>query len=98
MKITGLISRNEKTFSFEFFPPRDEISAVDFGINVGQLLKLDPSFVSVTYGAGGSNQERTFSLVDYLQNKIGLTTMAHYTCVNTTHEKIVADINYLKTI
>jgi len=98
MKITELFSRNEKTFSFEFFPPKDEISAVDFGINVGQLLKLDPSFVSVTYGAGGSTQERTFALVDYLQNKIGLTTMAHYTCVNATHDKVISDIDHLKTI
>ncbi|MBN2274157.1 MAG: methylenetetrahydrofolate reductase [NAD(P)H] [Bacteroidales bacterium] len=96
MKIIELFNRKERTFSFEFFPPKDEISAVDFGINVGQLLKLDPSFVSVTYGAGGSTQERTFTLVDYLQNKIGLTTMAHYTCVNATHEKVVSDINHLK--
>jgi methylenetetrahydrofolate reductase (NADPH) len=98
MKITDLFSQNERTFSFEFFPPKDEISAVDFGINVGQLLKLDPSFVSVTYGAGGSNQERTFALVDYLQNRIGLTTMAHYTCVNATHDKVMSDIGHLKTL
>jgi methylenetetrahydrofolate reductase (NADPH) len=98
MKITELFNRYEKTFSFEFFPPRDEISAVDFGINVGQLLRLDPSFVSVTYGAGGSTQEKTFALVDYLQNKICLTTMAHYTCVNATRDKVIADLNYLKTI
>ncbi len=81
MRITELFDKSEHTFSFEFFPPKDEISAVDFGINVGQLINLDPTFVTVTYGAGGSNQERTFSLVDYLQNKIGLNTMAHYTCV-----------------
>jgi methylenetetrahydrofolate reductase (NADPH) len=98
VRISELFARIEKTFSFEFFPPKDEISAVDFGINVGQLLRLNPSFVSVTYGAGGSTQERTFTLVDYLQNKIGLTTMAHYTCVNATHDKVVADMNYLKTI
>jgi methylenetetrahydrofolate reductase (NADPH) len=98
MKISEIFTRQEKTFSFEFFPPRDEISAVDFGINVGQLLRLDPSFVSVTYGAGGSTQEKTFTLVDYLQNKIGLTTMGHYTCVNATRDKVVADINHLKEI
>ncbi|MBN1414767.1 MAG: methylenetetrahydrofolate reductase [NAD(P)H] [Bacteroidales bacterium] len=96
MKITDLFTRKKRTFSFEFFPPRDEISAVDFGINVGQLMKLDPSFVSVTYGAGGSTQERTFALVNYLHNKIGLTTMAHYTCVNATHDKVTADINQLR--
>jgi methylenetetrahydrofolate reductase (NADPH) len=98
MKITDIFSIADRTFSFEFFPPKDEISAVDFGINVGQLLKLDPSFVSVTYGAGGSNQERTFTLVDYLQNKIGLNTMAHYTCVGSSRDKIANDMAYLDQI
>lgn len=96
MKITELFQANQHTYSFEFFPPKDEISAVDFGINVGTLLKLAPSFVTVTYGAGGSNQERTFALVDFLNNKIGLNTMAHYTCVNASKEKIRMDLAWLK--
>jgi methylenetetrahydrofolate reductase (NADPH) len=98
MKITEIFKSQSRTYSFEFFPPKDEISAVDFGINVGQLLKLNPSFVTVTYGAGGSNQERTFALVDLLQNKIGLQTMAHYTCVNASKTKIETDLAYLKGI
>lgn len=95
MKITDIFKTQEKTFSFEFFPPKDEIAAVDFGINVGQLLKLSPSFMTVTYGAGGSSQHRTFDLVDYLQNKIGVTCMAHYTCVNASREKVRQDIREL---
>jgi methylenetetrahydrofolate reductase (NADPH) len=98
MRISELFEKSDRTFSFEFFPPKDEISAVDFGINVGQLIKLDPTFVTVTYGAGGSNQERTFSLVDYLQNKIGLNTMAHYTCVGAGRDKIAQDMEYLQKI
>jgi len=98
MKITDLFLSQERTFSFEFFPPRDEISAVDFGINVGQLMRLNPSFVTVTYGAGGSTQSRTFSLVDYLQNKIGLTTVAHYTCVNSSAKEVEKDLRYLESI
>lgn len=98
MKITELFKNQQKTFSFEFFPPRDEISAVDFGINVGQLMKLNPSFVTVTYGAGGSTQVRTFALVDFLQNKIGLTCMAHYTCVNATRARVEKDLNHLVKI
>jgi methylenetetrahydrofolate reductase (NADPH) len=97
MKISDIFEQRERTFSFEFFPPKDEISAVDFGVNVGQLMKLSPSFVSVTYGAGGSNSERTFALVDYLQNKTGLTVMAHYTCVGASKSKVLEDINYLKS-
>jgi methylenetetrahydrofolate reductase (NADPH) len=98
MKITDIFKQQSRTFSFEFFPPKDEISAVDFGINVGQLMKLNPSFVSVTYGAGGSSQERTFALVGYLQQKIGLQTMAHYTCVGASKEKIIADMQLIQTM
>ncbi len=98
MKITEIFKQQKQTFSFEFYPPKDEISALDFGINIGQLMKLDPSFVTVTYGAGGSTQERTFAIVDYLQNKIGLTCMAHYTCVNASKAKIRNDIDYLHSI
>jgi methylenetetrahydrofolate reductase (NADPH) len=98
MKITEIFKQQKRTFSFEFFPPRDEISALDFGINIGQLMNLEPSFVTVTYGAGGSTQERTFAIVEYLQNKIGLTCMAHYTCVNASKEKIRKDIGYLSKI
>jgi methylenetetrahydrofolate reductase (NADPH) len=98
MKISDIFKTQSRTYSFEFFPPKDEISAVDFGINVGQLARLNPSFVTVTYGAGGSTQERTFALVDFLQNKIGLNTMAHYTCVDASRDKVVADLDYLNGI
>jgi len=98
MKITEIFKKYNKTFSFEFFPPKDEISAVDLGINIGQLMKLSPSFVTVTYGAGGSSQERTFAIVNYLQNKIGLNCVAHYTCVNATRDKVLKDLKYLESI
>ena len=97
MKISDIFAQSERTFSFEFFPPKDEISAIDFGVNVGQLMKLSPSFVSVTYGAGGSTGGRTFALVDYLQNKIGLTVMAHYTCVGASRSKVLEDIRYFRS-
>src|SRR6056297_913665 len=98
MRIDDIFTEQAQTFSFEFFPPKDEISAVEFGINLGQLMKLDPSFVSVTYGAGGSTQDRTFDLVDFIQNRLGIPTMAHYTCVNATREKIEQDIKQLNSI
>ena len=95
MKITDIFKEQKQTFSFEFFPPKDEISALDFGINLGQLMKLSPSFITVTYGAGGSTQEKTFAIVDYIQNKLGITCAAHYTCVNATKEKLEADLKEL---
>ena len=98
MKISNIFESKTHTFSFEFFPPKDEIAAVDFGVNVGQLMKLAPAFVSVTYGAGGSNRERNFTLVDYLQNKTKLTVMAHYTCTGAPKDKVLDDIAHLKSL
>ncbi len=98
MKIIDILSKGEPSFSFEFFPPKNFSSILELGINVGQLMKLSPSFISVTYGAGGSNQEASFNLIDYINNKIGLVTMAHYTCVNATKEKVAKDLDYLEEI
>jgi methylenetetrahydrofolate reductase (NADPH) len=95
LRISEIFEYHNKTFSFEFFPPRNYQSILELGINVGQLLKLSPSFVSVTYGAGGTTQELSFDLVDYIQNKIGLTTMAHYTCINANKDKVWEDLQYL---
>jgi len=95
MRISEIFEKQERTFSFEFFPPKNFTATIDLGINVGQLLKLNPSFISVTYGAGGSTQNQSFDLLDYLENKIGLTTMAHYTCVGANKAKIEADMQAL---
>ena len=95
--ISEIFKKNKKTFSFEFFPPKNYQSILELGINVGQLIKLNPSFVSVTYGAGGSTQELSFDLIDYIQNKIGLTSMAHYTCINASKEKVIEDLEILKS-
>lgn len=96
MKIKDILANSEKSFSFEFFPPKQYNSILELGINVGQLLKLSPSFISVTYGAGGSTQDSSFSLIDYINNKIGLVTMAHYTCVGATKEKVERDLNFFE--
>ena len=96
MQITEIFDKQKRTFSFEFFPPKDYLTAVKFGINAGQLMKLDPSFVTVTYGAGGSTQENTFNLVDMFHNDLGFVCMAHYTCVNATREKIAYDMRTLQ--
>lgn len=98
MKIIDLLNRGEKTYSFEFYPPKTFSSTLELGINIGQLMKLSPSFISVTYGAGGSTQAISFDLIDYIQNKLGLCSMAHYTCVNATKEKVKSDLEHLEKI
>jgi methylenetetrahydrofolate reductase (NADPH) len=59
-------------------------------------MKLKPSFVSVTYGAGGSSRNNTFDMVDLFKNNLNFNVMAHYTCVNSTKEKIAYDMRTLQ--
>ena len=94
MHISEVLRHHNPAISFEFFPPKNYSSILELGINIGQLMKLSPSFISVTYGAGGSNQEASFNLIDYINNKIGLVTMAHYTCVNANVEKVQQDLDF----
>jgi methylenetetrahydrofolate reductase (NADPH) len=69
------------TSSFEFFPPKTDDAARSLEKTIGELAPLDPSFVSVTYGAGGSTRERTRDIVVHIQRDAGITAMAHLTCI-----------------
>jgi methylenetetrahydrofolate reductase (NADPH) len=81
MHIQDIFRRHPTTFSFEFFPPKtDAASEALFG-TIAHLQELKPSFVSVTYGAGGSTRERTHDLVCRIQKETDLTAVSHLTCV-----------------
>ncbi len=81
MHILDIFQDHPTTFSFEFFPPRtDEASEELFGV-IAQLQVLQPSFVSVTYGAGGGTRERTHDLIVRIQRETNLTAVSHLTCV-----------------
>ncbi len=92
MRITDIFEKEKRTFSFEFFPPKNTKAAVQFGINAGQLMKLQPSFVTETCGAGGTTDDKTLDIVDLFTNKLKFTCMPHYTCVNATREKVAYDM------
>lgn len=77
--------------SFEFFPPKTEKMEVQLWNAVVELAPLRPSFVSVTYGAGGSTRERTHATVSRIVAETGLTTAAHLTCVGASKDEI-ADV------
>jgi len=74
--------------SFEFFPPKTEKMEQTLWQAVHKLAPLQPEFVSVTYGAGGSTRERTHATVCRLQKETGLRAAAHLTCVGATREEI----------
>jgi len=71
-------------FSFEFFPPKTANGERNLYAALAELETLEPSFVSVTYGAGGSTREKTIEIVKRIREQYGLEAMAHFTCVGAT--------------
>src|SRR5450432_2369369 len=88
MRIDELFSRGKPTVSFEFFPPKNEAGFTQLYQTIEDLRPLHPSYVSVTYGAGGSTRQKTVDLVGKIQNEIGIRSMAHLTCVGHTANEI----------
>jgi methylenetetrahydrofolate reductase (NADPH) len=79
----------QPVISFEFFPPKtDEGDRNLLEKTIPALMRLNPDFCSVTYGAGGSTREKTLSIVERIQTEHGLTAMSHLTCVNSTKEQL----------
>jgi methylenetetrahydrofolate reductase (NADPH) len=77
-----------RSFSFEFFPPRTEKAEASLRRALAELEPLDPSYVSVTYGAGGSTRERTHDLVVDILRNTSMTPMAHLTCCGHTRAEL----------
>jgi methylenetetrahydrofolate reductase (NADPH) len=79
--IPAMIAASTPTFSFEFFPPRDDAAVAQLWEAIRRLEKVSPSFVSITYGAGGGTRDRTVRLTQRVLEETSLTPMAHLTCV-----------------
>ena len=77
-----------RTFSFEFSPPKSAAASMSLGRTIAELEPLGPSFVSVTYGAGGSTREHTRDTVLWVQRETNVPPMAHLTCVGHTRAEI----------
>lgn len=77
-----------RTYSFEFFPPRTDAAQLTLGRTIAELEPLHPSFVSVTYGAGGSTRQRTREVVIWVRKETSITPMAHLTCQGHTRDEI----------
>jgi methylenetetrahydrofolate reductase (NADPH) len=88
-KISELLAGGQ-TSSFEFFPPQTDEAERALEKAIGELQPLDPSFVSVTYGAGGSTRDRTRDMVVHIQRDAGITAMAHLTCIAHTREQLTS--------
>src|SRR5438105_3728974 len=95
MRIADSLQAEQPSFSFEFFPPRTEQAALALEQTIRELRPLRPTFVSVTYGAGGSTRDRTLELAGRIKRETGIEAMAHLTCVGHNREDLRAILQRL---
>src|ERR1700757_2426944 len=89
MHVDEIISeKGEAVFGFEFFPPKSDEGERNLRTALAALGPLDPDFVSVTYGAGGSTRERTVELTKWIKQELGIEAVAHLSCVGATREEL----------
>lgn len=95
MLIRERLRHKRPIFSFEFFPPKTEQGEASLLRSLERLAPLEPDFVSVTYGAGGSTRARTLEIVKRIKREFGIEAMAHLTCVGSTRDDLAAVIDAL---
>ncbi len=95
MKIIDCIRAQRPTLSFEFYPPKDEIGFWDLYKTILSLKPLEPTYVSVTYGAGGSTRRKTVDLVSRILSDAQIEPVAHLTCVGASRRELAEIIDEL---
>jgi methylenetetrahydrofolate reductase (NADPH) len=96
VRIVDLLAGGGRSFSFEFFPPKDEAGEEVLWRSISELEPLDPTFVSVTYGAGGTTRDRTIAITGRIARETSLLPMAHLTCVGHTADELERILGSLK--
>ena len=77
------------TYSFEFFPPKDEPGEERLWSSISSLEAIAPDFISVTYGAGGTTRDRTIRITSEITARTNIPTVAHLTCVGSTRDELI---------
>jgi methylenetetrahydrofolate reductase (NADPH) len=96
MRIDEMLAGDEPVFSFEFFPPKTDQGEQNLYAALSELRTLEPSFVSVTYGAGGSTRSKTIEIVKRIKEDYGLEAMAHFTCVGATVPQLRSTLDEMR--
>ncbi len=97
MKITDLLIKDTLSLSFEVFPPKTETLFESVKSATEEIAKLKPSFMSVTYGAGGGTSKYTLDIAKNIKDLYGVPTLAHLTCVSSTKETVKEKIEEIKS-
>ena len=96
MRIIDILKQEQMSLSFEVFPPKKETSYESVRVATEEIAKLKPSFMSVTYGAGGGTSEYTLAVAKNIKEKINVPMLAHLTCVSSSKETVHQRIQELK--
>ena len=96
MKISEILKSKEVTISYEVFPPKKDMPFEPILAAVDRLCQSKPDFMSVTYGAGGGTGHNTIKIADHVQNEMGVTSLAHLSCISSTSEQVKAAIDEIK--
>ena len=92
MKVIDRLHEDRLSLSFEVFPPKNDTAFDSVKRATEEIAKLHPSFVSVTYGAGGGTSQYTLNIAKHIKENYGVPTLAHLTCVSSTRETVRARI------
>ena len=96
MKLSELLKQDKCSLSFEVFPPKTDTAFSSVKEATEEIARLNPSFVSVTYGAGGGTSRYTLEIAKNIKQTYGVPTLAHLTCVSSTRETVHARIEDMK--
>lgn len=96
MKIADALGSGRPCFSFEFFPPKSPEGEQALYSTIADLKDLNPTYVSVTYGAGGGTRQKTVEWVSHIKHQVGIEAMAHLTCVGHSRDELRDVLNSLR--
>lgn len=96
MKLTDIVKRDKPGLSFEVFPPKTWDRLENVIATTEEIAKLEPTYMSVTYGAGGGTSDYTVKIAKNLKDRCGVTPLAHLTCVSSTRERVYSQLDELE--
>ncbi len=96
MKLSEILNRDTLSLSFEVFPPKTDTAFESVRLATEEIAKLNPSFMSVTYGAGGGTSQYTLDIAKNIKDRYNVPTLAHLTCVSSTRETVRERIRDMK--